>query len=98
MIEINNQEILNDKEREIADKLVKEYYQKIQRKIKNITSLKIYIKEYGKEGKGKKYSIDVGVVSPGDIFKAKAFDWDFARALHKVLNKIINEIEHKFTY
>mgnify|MGYP001595894137 CR=1 FL=1 len=95
-IEITGIEILTEKEKEVADKLLKEYYLKIQRQLKKIISLKLYIKEYKKEGKGKKYSINIEVIAPAPkIFKANAHDWDFARTLHKVLNKIINEIEHE---
>ncbi|RLG16092.1 hypothetical protein DRN69_01730 [Candidatus Pacearchaeota archaeon] len=94
-VEINGISLLNSHEKQIADKLLKEYYPKMQRQIKNIITLKIYIKEYKKEGKRKKYNIDVEIKSSGKIFKANASDWDFSRTLHKVLNKIINEIEHK---
>lgn len=92
-IEINGIELLNDEEREIANKLLNEYYSKIQRKIKNVTSLRTYFKKYDKNGRVK-YSIDVDVIAPGKIFQTKAFDWTLAKALHKVLNKMMNKIEH----
>lgn len=95
-IEISGIELLNEEEKEIVDKLFSEKYKKIQRMIKNDISLKINIKEYKKEGKRKKYSIDVGVFSSfKKIFKANAFDWELARTIHKVLNKLTNEIEHQ---
>jgi len=92
-IEINGIELLNDEERKIANKLLNEYYPKIQRQIKNITSLRAYVKKYDKNGRIK-YSIDVDVVAPGNIFQTKAFDWTLAKTLHKVLNKMMNKIEH----
>ena len=52
-IEIINIENLNGKERKIATKLFNEYYSKIQRLIKTPLSLRIHIKEYEKEGRGK---------------------------------------------
>ncbi len=94
-IQINGIELLNSQERKIADKLYKEYYLKIQRQIKNVISLKVYIREHEKEGLRRKLSINLELVYPGKTFKVKAYDWDLARAIHKALNKLINEIEHK---
>jgi len=92
---ITNIEILNEKERKIAKKLFDEYYIKIQRLIKKPFSLKVYIREHEKEGQRRKLSINFELVYPGKMFKVKAFDWDLARAIHKALNKLMNEIEHK---
>src|SRR3972149_6494323 len=74
-----------------------EYHEKIKRQIKNKdTTLKIDIKEHGKGGKRKKYSITVTLEFARNIIKANAFDWEFARTIHKVMEKLITEIEHKF--
>src|SRR3989344_1832916 len=62
-IQVKGIELLDEKEKKIADKLLDEYYTKVQRKIKNLTSLKIHIKEYNKDGKRKKYSINAETVS-----------------------------------
>ena len=53
---------LDDNEKEVVDKLSAEYYDKIKRELKNITSLKIHIKTYQTAGgvaKKKKFSINV---------------------------------------
>ena len=94
--DISNLQILNEEERKIAKKLFDEYYIKIQRLIKNSFSLKVHFKEHEKEGQRRKITISVEVISLGKIFNAKAFDWDLARAIHKVLNKILNKIEHAY--
>lgn len=86
---------LSDKEREIANNLLNEYYPKIQRRIKNIMALLVNFKEYKKEGKQKKYSINVKVKFPGGIFEINATDWELKRTLHKALNKIQEKIEHR---
>lgn len=91
-----NVEILNDKERIIAKKLFNEYYLKVQRLVKNSFSLKVHIKEHEKEGKKRKLSINAKVICSGKVFTANAFDWDLARTIHKVMNKILNEIEHHY--
>jgi len=95
-IEVKGLEILDEKEKIIADKLFQEYYKKIQRKIKNNLKIKIHIKEYNKEGKRKKYSINVDIISSGKIFRAESYAWDFSVAIHDVFKKVLTQIEHKF--
>lgn len=87
---------LDSNELKIANKLANEYYVKFQRAIKNITSLIIQIKIYQKGGSQKRFAIHSRVTSPGHHFEStKAIDWDFARTMHKSLQDIEREIEHK---
>lgn len=96
-IEVINLGILNEKEKAIADKLFNEYYSKIQRLVKTPLSLRIDIKEYKKEGKGKKFSLNAeAVFSGGKLISSSAWDWNLAKAIHKLMKKIENEIEKKF--
>ena len=95
-IQVKGIELLDEKEKKIADKLFDEYYTKVQRKIKNLTSLKIHIKEYNKDGKRKKYSINAETVSSGKTFKANSYDWNFAATIHDVFNKILTQAEHAY--
>ena len=104
-------EQLSTDERIALDTLSAEYYDKIQRSLKNVTSLIIHIKEYkkaaapekkeergdyGKKPKRKKYDIHIKVVAPTRIFEEKhAADWDFARTLHKAFKNLEREIQHK---
>lgn len=89
-------EILDEKEKAVADKLFQEYHKKIERKVKRRVPLKIHIKEYNKEGKRKKYSINLEVLSSGKVFRANSFDWTFSDAIHDVFTKILTQMEHKF--
>ncbi len=92
---------LNEEERRIADKVSKHHYPKIQRGIKNVTSLVVHIKTH-KDSKGsseqrKKFSVHVHVNAPTKIIKSsKAHDWDLARSLHKAFNEVQMQIDHKF--
>ncbi len=95
-VEIIKAEILDEKERETADRLIDEYYSKIQRMLKNDFLLKIHFKEYDKEGKKKKYSINAEAIFSGKMINSSSWDWDLARAIHKSMRKIENEIEKKF--
>src|SRR3989344_5034107 len=89
-------ELLDDKKRIIARKLFEDYYKKIKRQIKNPLSIRVSIKEYNKEGKIKKYSLNVETISSGKTFKANAYDWDLTTTIHQVFEKIITQIEHTF--
>ncbi|MCL5018721.1 MAG: hypothetical protein M1416_03090 [Candidatus Pacearchaeota archaeon] len=95
-IEIVNVKILNEKDREIAGKLLEEYHKKIQRLIKNPLSLKVHIKEYDKDGKKSKYSLNTEAIFSGRMIESSSWDYDFARAIHKGMTKLESEIEKKF--
>jgi uncharacterized protein YnzC (UPF0291/DUF896 family) len=94
-LQTKGMELLTEKEKQIADKLLNEYYEKIKRQIKKDFTFRINFKEYDKEGEKKKYSINAEVLALKK-FSASDYDWDFARALHKVLTKLVNQIEHTF--
>jgi len=95
-IEITNIKLLDGKEKILAEKLFPEYLEKLKRQVNNEDAiLKVHIKKYDKEGKRKKYDIAVKLEFAMNVFKAKDFDWDFARTIHKVMNKLKEEIEHK---
>jgi len=87
---------LDEMEIEAVNRLANRYYGKIQREIKNLTSLAIHIKSYEKEGREKKYSIHVKVMAPTRIFvSTKAHDWDLNKALHMSFRDVIREIKHR---
>ena len=91
-------EKLTEREKKLVNNLLNEYSIRIQRQLKNQVLIECHIKEHEAVGiltKRKKYSIHVKVFST-KIFEADYADWDLARAVHKVMNKLINEIEHKF--
>ena len=84
-----------DSEKELVSKLANEYYGKIQRSLKNITSITLHIKQHSKGGKRKKSDIRVKVMAPTRIFESQESDWDLARAVHKVFKNIERQLEHK---
>jgi len=95
-ITIKGAEQLTEEEKQITNKLLEEAYSKIQRMLKNDVFLQLIIKEHNKEGQRKRYSLTLDLRSETIHFKAEADDWDFARTLHKIINKVKEEIEHKF--
>jgi hypothetical protein len=94
-IKIKGDELLNKNEKELLNKLLNEYFSKVERKLKK-SSLDLHIKIYDKEGQRKKFSLNLRALSPAGTIEASDADWDFARTLHKVFNKLIIEIEHQF--
>ncbi len=87
---------LDEKEVKTINRLAKEYYSKIQRAVKNITSILMHVKSYEKIGNRKKYSVSLKVVAPTRTFDSKAIDWELAKALHMAFNKVEKMIEHRF--
>ena len=95
---------LSEEQRAVLDKLAAEYYGKIQRAVHNAScSIVIHLKKYQDKGGGKakekkreKFSIQVLTVAPTKTFESSAFDWDFARTLHKALGSMVTELEHHF--
>jgi len=63
---------LNEEEIDIVNRLVKEYYNKIQRAIKNITSLVMHVKTYSITGKRKHYEINVKGIVPTKTFDSRS--------------------------
>lgn len=87
-------EIEDEFEKATINKLANEYYEKIQRALKNITSVTLHIKKHTKGGKIK-WDIRVRVIAPTRIFEAQESDWDLARTLHRVFKNIERELEHR---
>ena len=88
-------------ERNTLDKISSLNHHKIQRMLKNMTSLVVHIKIYEAAGKGKKeegkkrrkYAIHIRALAPTRIFTStKAVDWDLAKALHKSFTDMENII------
>ncbi len=87
---------LDETEKEILNTLSTEYYQKLKRTLKNVTSLVVHIKKYKKQGTKHKFSINVRAIAPTRAFEStKAADWDLARTLHKAFKDLENQIKHK---
>jgi len=86
---------LGKEERSELDRISAEYHKKIQRSLKNDTSLVIHIKDYTKGGAKRKFSIHARAVAPTCIFEATSSDWDFARTLHTVLGDLEEQINHR---
>ena len=87
-------------DQDMVQTITTEYYDKIQRALKNLTSLVIHIKPYKKEGHRHKYSIHIRAVAPTRIFESskspETATWDLASALHNAFKNLEREIQHAF--
>lgn len=87
---------LEPMEQDTVQTLTTENYPKIKRALKNITSLKVHVKMYKKEGEQKKFSLHVQAIYPGGTIEStKAHDFELPRAIHKAFNDIKEQINHK---
>ncbi|MBI2044386.1 hypothetical protein HYT24_03415 [Candidatus Pacearchaeota archaeon] len=90
-------DLIGEQDRKDFEKIFGEYSRKIERKLKNISSFILYLKDYSKEGKRNRYSLHLRAISPaGKTFEASAIDWDFKRTLHKIFTKMENLLEKEF--
>ena len=95
-IQTKGLEILNENEKKDFETVLGKYYEKIERKLKDISSIVFHLKEYNRQGTRKKFSIHAKIVYSGKFFEADSFDWDLKRTIHKLFRKMEEEIEHKF--
>jgi len=89
-------DVLPSNEQAVLQDLCTEYYEKIRRGIKNLTSLVVHLKEYSQEGGRHKFSFHIRAVSPAHTFvSTHSSDWDLARTAHKAFENIMNQIKHE---
>lgn len=86
---------LNTEDQNIIKEIIDINYEKIHREIHNITNLVVHVKLYEKGGKAKKYSIHMRMESPSLKFTSNLSGWDLKKTLHRTINNLIKEIQHK---
>ncbi|RLE44640.1 hypothetical protein DRJ22_05690 [Candidatus Woesearchaeota archaeon] len=86
---------LTAEEQATVQELTTEYFKKIKRSLNNLINIALQIKTYEKEGKRKKYSINLRINAPTKEFASnKSQDWELPRAIHKAYQDILNQIKH----
>ena len=77
-------------------KFAEKYHEKIQRKIKKLTALRINIKMYDVEGARRKYVINVTTEFAGrNNFRSEAWHYNFPLAVQKAFKNLEFELDHK---
>lgn len=87
---------LIEEDREMLKDFFMNFYTKAKIKLSNEISLELFLKNYKDKGKSKKYSMDFKLVIPSDILRVSAVDWDLKKVIHKIADKMFNEIEGRF--
>jgi 2,3-bisphosphoglycerate-independent phosphoglycerate mutase len=95
-IKIIGMKDLNEDELEVVKGLANEYYEKLQRIIKNIDLITIHVKTFDATGERKRYEIKLKVIAPTKSFDAQSSEWDITKAVHIVFNEMQKVIEHRF--
>lgn len=88
-------ENLSVENRLIIDRITKEYEDKILKHIGKIDYFEIHIKCHLKEGNTKRFSLEARLGTGKFRFEASSDDWNLTDALHKLMKKLMSEIEHK---
>jgi hypothetical protein len=88
---------LTIEDQESINKLSTEYYEKIKRSVKNITSLSIHVKCHQEDGTRRKYSLHIRLICPSKTMESnKHHDFELNRAAHKAFQALLKEIQHNF--
>ncbi len=82
-------------DKEIIQRFTNEYKAKIERHFKDITSFEIYVKCHLKKSVIKRYDVDARLIVPGFKFESSSDEFKLVDALHKALERLLNEIERK---
>ncbi len=89
-------ENLSSDDKLVLDKLTREYSQKINRHLGGEAELfDVHLKCHKKEGNTKRYSIEIKLFSGKFRFETNADEYKLADAIHRAMDKLMSEIEHK---
>ena len=94
-MEKNGFDILNEEEKNSFDRLSENYLKKLERQIKNLSSISFHLKDSSKEGKRNNYSLHAKIIASKN-FEASSTGWVFSEVVHKVFKKLEEEIERTF--
>ncbi len=86
---------LSEEETSVVTEVATAEYEKLMKKVHNITSALVHLKVYG-EGQTKKFAVHVRINLPSLLLEScKSHDWDLPTALHKSFEDIAHQAEHK---
>jgi len=90
-----NIKALEQDELDTLDRISKEHEIKIKRYAPK-SKIIIQLKKHNDTGSRVRYSAHCRLEAARVLLTSQADDWDFARTLHKVFQKLEKELEHKF--
>src|SRR3989338_2701594 len=94
-ISLTGRDFLTAPQDERVRSLCSRFYNKSLWKLGVPLFLSVHIKQYSPEGTAHKFSVRM-LLTAGQVFEAAASDWDLLVAVHKTMNKLSGELEHRF--
>ncbi|MBR9704994.1 hypothetical protein GOV12_06280 [Candidatus Pacearchaeota archaeon] len=89
-------EKISESDKEIVKGISEEYRSKFERYLKNIINFEVHVKcHHKKEGSIKRYELLARVKAPHHSFEAHSDEHSLKEAIHKTMNKLLSEVEHK---
>jgi len=85
---------LSDHDKDKVEILSSKCLEKIQKKLPNISIVKVQVKPFEKNGKVSKYSALVKIITPKKSFEAKKIEWKLDKLMQISFDAIQKEIEH----
>jgi len=79
---------LTEHQRNIIDVLTKREAEKLERKIEEPFSIAIHLKEINKDGKQRRFIVNLKIEINGRMYVSEKEDWDLEKAIHKCFNII----------
>jgi hypothetical protein len=91
-------ENLSSDDKQVFDKISKEYEDKILKHVgRKIDYFEIHIKCHLKDGNTKRFTLEARLGIGKYRFETSSDDWNLTDAIHKLMKKLISEIDHKIT-
>ena len=84
---------LESSERQKVDELIERYMQKIEARLDDYEDIKLRLRK-SKHGKAFLHEVEGDIVVKGKILSSKCTDYNLYKALGKVFEKMLREIEH----
>ena len=89
------EESLNSDDRLILDNILEEYEEKILKHGEKIDYFEVHVKCHQKEGKSRRYALQAKIAINESRFETSADEYDIKIAVHKLMKKLMSEIDHK---
>ena len=88
-------ENLTQSDKDLINTVADEFYSKIERSLKDITSFDVHVKCFQKEGNVKRFYINVRLSAARRNFDISAENWILHDAVKEAMEKLLSEIESK---
>ena len=90
---------LDERDQEQIKEIFLKEFQKVEREIRNINNVRVHFKIYEKGG-NKKYSVKMLINAPTKPVTVNHMtepaSWDPVACVHKLIEKAVSEIKHKY--